>query len=83
VLILLQQHRAHQACDRRVVGEDADHAGAAFGFLTVVKPPSGIDLRGRPPGGEHRRCALWGRCNAAHLGPGYGSKIETLAARSF
>jgi len=33
VLVLLQQHRAHQTGDRRVVGEDADHAGAAFDFL--------------------------------------------------
>ena len=33
VLVLLQQHRTHQAGDRRVVGEDADHAGTAFDFL--------------------------------------------------
>ena len=33
MLVLLQQHRPHQACDRRVVGEDAHHAGAALDFL--------------------------------------------------
>jgi hypothetical protein len=38
VLVLLQQHRPHQASDRGVVGEDADDAGAALGFLSVVKP---------------------------------------------
>jgi len=33
VLVLLQQHRSHQALDRRIVGEDAHHAGAALDFL--------------------------------------------------
>ena len=33
MLILLQQHRTHQACDRRIVGEDPHHPGAAFDFL--------------------------------------------------
>ena len=33
VLVLLQQHRTHQAGNRRVVGEDSDHAGTAFDFL--------------------------------------------------
>ena len=37
-LLLLQQLAAHQPHDRSVVGEDADHVGAAFGFLSVVKP---------------------------------------------
>jgi hypothetical protein len=42
VLVLLQQHRPHQASDGWVVGEDADNPGAVFGFLTVVKPPCGV-----------------------------------------
>ena len=33
MLVLLQQYRAHQAGDRRVVGEDADDPGAEFDFL--------------------------------------------------
>ena len=33
MLVLLQQHRAHQSLNRSVVGEDAHHAGAAFDFL--------------------------------------------------
>jgi hypothetical protein len=33
VLVLLQQHRTHQAGDGRVVGEDADNAGAPFDLL--------------------------------------------------
>ena len=33
VLVLLQQHRPYQAGDRRVVGEDADDAGAALDLL--------------------------------------------------
>ena len=33
VLVLLQQHRAHQAGDGGIVGEDADDAGAAFDLL--------------------------------------------------
>jgi len=33
VLVLLQQHRPHQAGDGGVVGEDADHAGAALDLL--------------------------------------------------
>ena len=33
MLVLLQQHRANQACDRGVVWKDPDHAGAAFHFL--------------------------------------------------
>ena len=35
VFVLLQQNRTHQAGDRRIVGEDADPAGAALGFLRV------------------------------------------------
>jgi hypothetical protein len=31
--LLLQQLTAHQPHDRRIVGEDADHVGAAFDFL--------------------------------------------------
>ena len=38
VLMLLHQHRPHQADDRRVVGEDAHNPGATLGFLSVVKP---------------------------------------------
>jgi len=30
VLVLLHQHRPNQAGARGIVGEDADHAGAAF-----------------------------------------------------
>jgi len=41
VLMLLQQHRAHQACDRGVVGEDADNAGAAFDELDWPSAPLG------------------------------------------
>ena len=33
VLVLLQQHRPHQAGDRGVVGEDSNDAGASFDFL--------------------------------------------------
>jgi len=33
VLVLLQQHRTHQAGDGSVVGEDPDDAGAAFDLL--------------------------------------------------
>ncbi len=33
VLMLLKQHRSHQAGDRRVVGENALHAGAALDFF--------------------------------------------------
>ena len=33
VLVLLQQHRPHQAGDGGVVGEDADHPGAALDFF--------------------------------------------------
>ena len=33
VLVLLQQHRAHQAGDRCIVGDDPHDAGAAFDFL--------------------------------------------------
>ena len=35
VFVLLQQHSPHQAGDRRIVGEDADDAGAALGFLVT------------------------------------------------
>ena len=33
MLVLLQQHCAHQSLDRSVVGKDAHHTGAAFNFL--------------------------------------------------
>jgi hypothetical protein len=33
VLVLLQQHRSYQTGDRGVVGEDADHPGAALDLL--------------------------------------------------
>ena len=33
MLVLLQQHRAHQTGDRGVIGEDADDAGAALDLL--------------------------------------------------
>jgi len=32
-LVLLQQNRTHQPLDRRVIGEDADHAGTALDFF--------------------------------------------------
>ncbi len=70
VLVLLQQHRTHQAGDRGAVGEDADDAGAALGFLSVVKPlqrrrslaagPRAAPVQARPVvAGLH-----------GHLGPG-------------
>jgi hypothetical protein len=34
VFVRLQQHRTHQAGDRRVVGEDADHPGVPLGPKT-------------------------------------------------
>jgi hypothetical protein len=68
-----RSQRRWERCPRR---------GCGVWVPNRCQAPSGINLRGRPPGGEHRRCALWGRCCAAHLGPGYGSKIESLAARS-
>jgi hypothetical protein len=58
VLVLLQQHRSHQACNGGIVGEDPDDAGAALDFLVdpleqVGAPDLSPVLIREVPEGEH------------------------------
>jgi hypothetical protein len=70
-LVLLQQNGSHQASDGGVVGEDAHNAGAALGFLSVVKPlqrrwPSAAGPR---PQALMQACHHWVGLHG-RLGPG-------------
>ena len=81
VLVLLQQHRSHQAGDGGIVGKDAHNPGAAIGFLTVVKPPCGVIAFWLPaPGRRPSRPAQWRRALIAAWG--LGTDQELSATRS-
>ncbi len=41
MLVLLQQHGAHQPRNRRIVGEDPHHTGAALDFLVDAREQVG------------------------------------------
>ena len=74
MLVLLQQHRAHQTGDRGVIGEDADDAGAALDLL--VDPLQQVGAPDLFPVG------LWKVTERQHVLPGlvhqFSSFRETL-----
>jgi hypothetical protein len=62
VLVLLQQHCIHQPRDRRIVGEDPHHAGAALDFL--VDP---LEQVGAP---DLSPVLIWEVAEGEHVFPG-------------
>ena len=62
VLVLLQQHRPHQAGDRGVFGENAHHGGAALYFF--IRP---LEQVGSP---DFFLVGLWEVAEGKHVVPG-------------
>ena len=81
MLVLLQQHRPHQAGDRGVVGEDSNDAGASFDFLVhplqqVGAPDLAPVVLGEVAEGQHVLLGLVHECS------GLGEALMHEAARS-